>query len=287
MKSFLGKTAVVNGAASGIGRAIAERCVREGMKVVVSDIERDALARTVDILNDRGQKGAQVLGVVADVSQSADVEALAAETMGAFGGVHLLFNNAGVAGGAGVWESSFKDWQWIIGVNLWGVIHGLHTFVPLMLEHNESAHIVNTSSISGLTTFHPDAPYHMTKHGIVALSELLYHDLAMRSAKIGVSVLCPGPVRTGIITAARNRPAELQNEHPAPPQTDSPSETEDDFFRRMIEEGMPPERTADLVFEAIAENRFYILTHPELKPLVELRLANIVNGRNPILPPGP
>ncbi len=171
MRDFRGKVAVVTGAASGIGRALAERCGREGMQVVLADIEEAALARAAAELKDAG---AAVLAVHADVSKPADVERLASETLAAFGGVHLLCNNAGVGAGGAVWDSTQADWEWVLGVNLWGVIYGVRTFVPIMLRQDTDCHIVNTASVAGLLPYHFSAPYQVTKFAVVGLSENMY-----------------------------------------------------------------------------------------------------------------
>ncbi len=170
MKDFAGKVAVVTGAASGIGYALAERCVREGMKVVLADIEEPALAESARKL---GAAGGTVVAVRTDVAQATDIEALARRTLEAFGAVHLLCNNAGVGAGGTVWESTLADWEWVLGVNLWGVIHGVRTFVPIMLGQNTEGHIVNTASVAGLLAYHPSASYQVTKHAVVALSDPL------------------------------------------------------------------------------------------------------------------
>lgn len=278
MKTFKGKVAVITGAASGIGRALAGRCAREGMQVVLADVEAAALARAEAELR---EAGSDVLAVRTDVSQAGDVEALARETLDAYGAVHLLCNNAGVGTGSTTWESTLNDWQWVIGVNLWGVLHGIRTFVPIMLDQAVEGHIVNTASVAGLISYAPDAPYHLTKHTIVALSEKLYYDLAVLGPQIGVSVLCPGMVDTRIMDGERNRPPELQDDRSGleiTPEMVAAWEAQ----RRAIAAGMSPDRVADCVFQAIADRRFYILTHPEFRPLIEARMAALVEGRNPV-----
>jgi len=278
MKGFKGKAAVITGAASGIGRALAERCAREGMRVVLADVEAPALAQAEAEL--RGA-GADVLAVRTDVSKAADVESLARQTLDAYGAVHLLCNNAGVGAGTTAWESTLKDWQWVLGVNLWGVLHGLRAFVPIMLAQEAEGHIVNTASVAGLVSYAPDAPYHTTKHAIVALSEKLYYDLAYRGPHVGVSVLCPGLVDTRIMDGARNRPPELVDDRSGievTPEMAAAWEAQ----RRAIAAGMSPGEVADRVFQAIEERRFYILTHSDYQPLIEARMAAVVNGENPV-----
>jgi NAD(P)-dependent dehydrogenase (short-subunit alcohol dehydrogenase family) len=280
MKTFKDKVAVITGAASGIGRALAKRCAWEGMRVVLADVEAAALAQAEAELK---AAGAEVLAVRTDVSQAEDVEALARATRDAYGGVHLLCNNAGVGTGATAWEATLGDWQWVIGVNLWGVIHGIRSFVPIMLAQEAESHIVNTASIAGLISYAPDAPYHTTKHAIVALSEKLYYDLAVYGPQVGVSVLCPGMVDTRILECERNRPPELRDDRTSgEPSPEALAAWE--AQQRAIAAGIAPAEVADRVLAAIAERRFYILTHPELTPLIEARLSAIVSGRNPVDP---
>ena len=277
MELFEGKVAVITGAASGIGRALAERCAQEGMRVVLADIEEPALAQTAVEMR---IAGTDVLPVVTDVSKAEDVEALARQTLDAYGAVHLLCNNAGVGAGSTVWESTLNDWEWTMGVNLWGVIHGLRTFVPLMLDQDSEGYIVNTASIVGLIPNHYGAAYHATKHAIVALSEKLYYDMAQWGGRIGVSVLCPGWVRTGIMDSERNRPAELADELV---ETEMTPEVEAFVaaIRQECEDGMPPAELADHVFQAMRAGKFYILPHEEFLPLVQARADAIVQGQNP------
>jgi NAD(P)-dependent dehydrogenase (short-subunit alcohol dehydrogenase family) len=276
MKEFQEKVAVVTGAASGIGRALATRCAQEGMKVVLADIEEQALMQASQELHDTG---ASVLAVLTDVSKAGDVEALAQQAFDTYGAVHLLFNNAGVGGGSMLWESTLADWEWVMGVNLWGVIHGIRTFVPRMLEQHSEGHVINTASMAGLISG-PGGIYNVTKHAVVALSETLYHELALAKATIKVSVLCPGFVKTRIMDAARNRPARLEN---APVEKKMPPEREAfvQFMRQAIDAGMPPQQVADIVFNAIREERFYILPDPEWKRAVQTRMEDILQERNP------
>jgi len=209
MKEFKDKVAVITGAASGIGRGLAERCAQEGMKVVLADIEEEALTVAEQEMK---AAGASVLAVLTDVSKASDVEALAQKTLDTFTAVHLLYNNAGVAAGTSVWESTLADWQWVMGVNLWGAIHGVRTFVPIMLEQGTECHIVNTASMAALISIPFGGIYRVTKCGIITLSETLYHELAQREANIKVSVLCPGNVAdTRFVDCGRNRPSELHN----------------------------------------------------------------------------
>jgi NAD(P)-dependent dehydrogenase (short-subunit alcohol dehydrogenase family) len=268
---------VVTGAASGIGRALAERCAREGMKVVLADVEPGALAEVEANLQ---AGGGTALAVRADVSQPKDVEALAEKTLGAFGAIHLLCNNAGVATNGTVWESSLVDWEWVLGVNLWGVIHSVRTFVPIMLAQETECHVVNTASMSGLVSFPRGSVYAVSKHGVVTLSESLHHELAEHGGKVKVSVLCPGLVQTRIVDSARNRPERLAARTPMGPVEAAGWET----LRHQMQTAMPPAQVADAVFQAIREKRFYILTHPEGKDWIRTRMEDILQERNPTLP---
>jgi NAD(P)-dependent dehydrogenase (short-subunit alcohol dehydrogenase family) len=278
MKEFKGKVAVITGAASGIGRGIAERCVNEGMKVVLADIEDANLTKAETELR---SAGGTVLGVRTDVSKRSDVELLARQALDAFGQVHLLFNNAGVAGGGAPWEATWNDWEWVIGVNLWGVIHGVKVFSPLMLAQNTECHIINTSSAAGLMVGDAFAPYSVTKHAVVALSESLYLALQQRNSLVNVSVLCPGLVRTNIGNSERNRPAELRNE----PVTMTPEmQAGLAAFKAAMEVSMPPLQVADVVFDAIKKEQFYILPHPEWTEVIQLRTDKLLRMENPESP---
>jgi len=278
VKEFKGKVAVITGAASGIGRAIAERCVSEGMKLVLADIDDENLTKAESEL--RGQ-GGTVLSVRTDVSKRSEVEELARQTLDVFGQVHLLVNNAGVGAGGSAWEATWHDWEWVIGVNLWGVIHGVKVFTPLMLAQNVECHIVNTASAAGLIVGGISAPYSTTKHAVVGLSESLYLTLQQRGALVKVSVLCPGLVRTNIINAEHHRPADLRNE---PVELGAERRAGLNIMKAAIEAAMPPRQVADKVFDAIRNEQFYILTHPDWMELVQMRtdsLLRLENPRNP------
>ena len=279
MKEFKGKVAVITGAASGIGRALADRCVQEGMKAVLADVEVEALAKTEASLK---ASGATVLAVQTDVSQARDVAALAQKTLEVFGAVHLLCNNAGVGTEAAIWESTLEEWEWVMGVNLWGVIHGVRAFVPLMLAQDTECHIVNTASMAGLISGPGLGAYKVTKHAVVSLSETLYHELAERGARVRVSVLCPGIVNTRIMESARNRPGHLPPTAPLGPASGARWEA----LRQLVPAGMPPVQVADAVFAALRKDQFYILTHPEGKESVRTRMEDILQERSPT-PPGP
>src|SRR5262245_55918335 len=277
MKDFKDKVAVITGAASGIGRALADRCVQEGMKAVLADVEAEPLATAEASLK---ASGATVLAVQTDVSQARDVEALAQKTMEAFGAVHVLCNNAGVGTEAAVWESTLAEWEWVVGVDLWGVIHGVRVFVPLMLAQDTECHVVNTASMAGLISGPGLGAYKVAKHGVVTLSETLHHELAERGAKVKVSVLCPGLVNTRIMESARNRPEHLPRTEPHDPASAAGWET----LRQLVPAGMPPGQVADAVFKALRKDRFYILTHPEDKHYVRTRMEDILQERNPQFP---
>jgi NAD(P)-dependent dehydrogenase (short-subunit alcohol dehydrogenase family) len=251
MKDFVDKVAVVTGAASGIGRAIAERCAQERMKIVLADIEEAALVETE---REMTASGAKVLAVLTDVSSYRDVEALADKALEAFGAVHLLCNCAGVGGGTSIWESTINDWKWVLGSNLWGVIHGVHAFLPTMLRQDTEGHIVNTSSIAGMTAGPGMGIYRVTKHGVVALSETLHYELEQRHAKVKVSVLCPGFVKTRIVDAERNRPPDLRND-PAEVITSPEHDALMQAVRQAVEGGIPASTVADQVFRAVREER--------------------------------
>lgn len=279
MNKFSGKVAVITGAASGIGLGISERCANEGMKVVIADIEESSLAKTEKALR---AKGAKVLSVLTDVSKVSDVEKLAKKTLDTFGEVHLLVNNAGVVAGSTIWESTSSEWEWVMGVNLWGVIHGLRYFVPIMLKQDTESHIVNTASATGLVSYSLSAPYQITKHAVVALSEHLYYSLQQQNAKINVSVLCSGWVKTRILNAGRNRPIKLRNLPKKKSLGKEGIALHVKKLRQAIHDGMPPDQVADQVFNAIENKQFYILTHPaETTPLVQQRMNGILHQQNP------
>jgi len=278
MQEFQGKVAVITGAASGIGRGIAEKCVREGMKVVLADIDDALLTKAEAELR---SLGGTVLGVRTDVSKRNDVELLARRTLDAFGQIHLLFNNAGVTASGVPWEATWNDWEWVIGVNLWSVIHGVKVFTPLMLAQNTECHIINTSSLAGLMAGAGSAPYAATKHAVVAISECLYLTLQEQKSLVKVSVLCPGLVRTNIANAERNRPEGLRDE----PVTRTPEmQAHIVAFKAAIEASMSPQQVADIVFDAIRKEQFYILPHPEYTEVIQLRTDKLLHLENPVSP---
>jgi len=277
MKEFTGKVAVVTGAASGIGRALAERFAAADMKVVLADIEDSALTKTA---REMQEQGATVLGVLTDASKAEAMETLAQKTLQVYGAVHILCNNAGVAGDFVVsWEQTLENWEWVLGVNLWGVIHGIRTFVPIMLEQHTEGHVVNTASMAGLISLPFHSVYHVTKHAVVTLSESLHYELALRRAQVKVSVLCPGFVNTHIMESERNRPVPLRPQG----QPQEIEQTWVDAYREFVAMGLPPAEVADRVFNAIRDEQFYVFPHPEALALVRARLETILEQRNPTL----
>lgn len=279
MQDLKAKVAVITGAAEGIGKAIAVAAAAEGMRLVLADIYQELLDKTVTELR---QTGAEVIGVVTDVSKENEIQALADQAYTQFGQVHLLVNNAGVAFAKSAWETTAKDWEWIMGINLYGITHAIRIFVPRMLASNEVAHIVNTASVAGLIAEPALAAYNVSKFGVVALSESLQHDLNLRQAKIGVSVLCPSWVKTRITDAERNRKTEdrIQVE-----QLEKVSLKTGAAINKAVEAGIAPQHVARDVINAIKNNTFYILTHPETKAAVAIRSEDILQGRAPTLLP--
>ena len=277
MEELEGKVAVITGAASGIGRAVALRAAAEGMKVVLADIEEGPLKEAE---SEVGSRGAETLTVAVDVSDGDSVRELRDRTLDAFGAVHLVHNNAGVGGGGLIWEVPEQDWRWILGVNLWGVVHGVATFVPLFIEQGEG-HVVNTASIAGLTTAPFLGPYNATKQAVVAISETLFKDLQSAGVSgVGVSVLCPGFVRTRIGDSARNRPAWA----PEPEAVDAEgAESIRTIINDMIAGGISPETVAEKVLDAVRTDTFYIRTHPELDAAIATRFTEILETRPPTI----
>jgi NAD(P)-dependent dehydrogenase (short-subunit alcohol dehydrogenase family) len=282
MKRLQGRVAVVTGAASGIGLAMARRFAGAGMSVVMADVEEAALRAAAEELS---RSGTRVLAVRTDVGDEAQMQALAEQAWAACGAVHLVCNNAGVASPAlrtRAWESTLADWEWILRVNLMGVLHGVRAFVPRMLAAGDEGHVVNTASVAGLLT--GANPYHVSKHGVACLTEGLYRDLRAMGAKVSASVLCPGLIRTAILDAERNRPAQLG-------RTELASLPEDvqrwaSGFRSQLEGGYDPSVVADAVHDAVVEDRYYIVpAQPSLQALIRTRMEDIIAQRNPTLPP--
>lgn len=283
MKNFQGKVAVITGGASGFGREFALKAHSLGMKLVLADVQQDALEGTAAELR---AQGAQVVALRCDVRKSADVQALADAALREFGAVHLVFNNAGVGFGGLLWEGSEADWEWVMGVNVWGVIHGVRVFTPLMLEcakrdPDYEGHIVNTSSMAGVLCPPVMGVYNVSKHAVVALSETLYHDLSLVQAPIGASVLCPFFVPTGIHQSHRNRPQDA-------PMDGSPTASQmaaQAMVSKAVSSGKVSARdVAELTFAAIAENKFYIFTHPQALDGVAQRARDMVAQANPADP---
>lgn len=273
MEEFAGRIAVVTGAGSGIGLALARALAAESMSVVLADIEEAALEKAAA---DVAGSGAEVLAVPTDVSAPTAMAALADAAYDRFGAVHVLCNNAGVSGGGLSWEIPLEDWDWVLGVNLRGVINGVHAFVPRMVAGGDDGHIVNTASVAGLVSTPFMASYNVSKHGVVALSETMSIELAMVGSPLGVSVVCPGWVRTRIHEADRNRPG-------------GPAAGDDDprfvAVRAMVEEwnasGMDPADVAAQVLAAIRDRRFYVKTHAAMEGLIRKRHAAIEDGTDP------
>ena len=263
--------AVITGAASGIGRGMAERFAAEGMTVVLADIEEEPLTK---LETDLRAKGTTVLAVRTDVLNAADVENLAVRTLDAFGAVHILCNNAGVVCSRPIWEHTVADWEWVLGVNLWGVIHGIRAFVPRMLAQESECHIVNTASILGLVRGPGEGIYKVSKHGVVVLSETLADELEQKASQIQVHVLCPGWVQTGILDSARNRPDTLQNPGLETHQQQTLGDSRN--VCAEMEAGMSPAEVANHVYNAIQNGTFYIHTHPEHKAWVRERIERII-----------
>jgi NAD(P)-dependent dehydrogenase (short-subunit alcohol dehydrogenase family) len=274
MELAAGKVAVVTGAAGGIGLALAERFAASGLSVVLADVDGEALNVAADTI---AATGVEVLAVPTDVSDESAVQDLAAATMDRFGAAHIVCNNAGVSSMADPWTGPISSWEWVVGVNMWGVIHGVRAFLPILVGQGDG-HIVNTASIAGLL---PGlAPAHdATKHAVVALTEDLYTTLAMTGLPIGVSVLCPGWVRTGIMDADRNWPAHLGERPPDAFGADIMG----NHVRRAIAEGLTPEAVADMVADAVTALRFWVFPHPAFVEVAERRWQTIAEGLNPTL----
>ena len=275
---FEGRVAVITGAANGFGRAFAQQGAARGMKLVLADVDAAALAQTVDALR---AQGADALGVPTDVSDAGAVDALARASLDAYGGAHLLFNNAGVGTGGFVWESSAKDWEWVFGVNVMGVANGVRSFTPIMLGQPGHSHIVNTASVAGLLSPPAMGVYNASKHAVVSLTETLYHDLRSIGANVGCSLLCPAFVPTGIAKAERTRPNALRND--APPTRSQ--QAADLQLQRAVRSGkLSADDVAALTFDAVRDGRFYVLTHPAILATVKLRHEDIEQQRAPTDP---
>ena len=282
MKHFAGRTAVITGAASGFGLEASRIAARRGMNVVMADVEAEALERAATEIK---SLGAQVLPHRLDVSKAAEVEALGRAVAARFGAPHVVFNNAGVGAGGLIWENTVADWDWVIGVNVMGVAHGVRVFTPMMLEAaaqdpGYQGHIVNTASMAGLLNPPNMGVYNVSKHAVVSLSETLYHDLSLVTERIGASVLCPYFVPTGIVDSQRNRPDAMRAEKPTRSQLIGKAMSE-----RAVGSGkISAADVAQFVFDAIEAGRFYIYSHPQALAGVQTRLEDIVQARNPTDP---
>lgn len=269
---FSGKVAVITGGAGGIGRALVERCLELGMKVVISDVNAGDLARAAGELEGRGE----ILTVQTDVSKPEEVVALADAAYARFGAVHLLFNNAGVSDGRPLWESTPADVDWVLGVNVKGILYGIQSFVPRMIAQDEPCWVVNTASLAGMVGGSGFGIYRASKHAAVSLSETLYHDLRLANAKVGVAVLCPAWVKTNIVLSSRNRPAGV-----AEPKMDEYGQKMGAVMAGVVNGGISPRQVAQQVFEALQQGRFYILTHPEMNGAIYIRGKQILEGSQP------
>jgi NAD(P)-dependent dehydrogenase (short-subunit alcohol dehydrogenase family) len=281
MKNLQGKVAVITGAAEGIGKGIATRAAAEGMKLVLADINAARLEVTVAEFQ---ANGVDVFGVPTDVAKEEQINALTEQAFARFGKVHLLVNNAGVAVAKPAWETTQQDWDWVMGVNFYGVTHALRAFIPTMLKHGEDGHIVNTASMAGLTSQPSLASYNASKHAVVTVSEGLHHDLALRQSRIKVSVLCPGWVKTGVGHSERNRGAASNGgEAGEKSAVDAVTLKVGMAILHAVQNGIPVAQVADEVFDAIAAERFYILTHPEMKQAIKIRMEDVLEQRAPTL----
>jgi NAD(P)-dependent dehydrogenase (short-subunit alcohol dehydrogenase family) len=273
MKPLEGRIAAVTGAASGLGRSMALAFAAEGMHLALADVDEKGLKETEEAAT---RRGVRALRMPVDVSKASDVDAFAARTLKELKAVHLVCNNAGVSPLGAVWEASAADWHWILGVNLWGVIHGIRAFTPHLVAQNEG-HIVNTASVAGLISPPGSGAYNVTKHAVVTLSESLYHDLRERKSAVGVSVLCPAYVPTRIVESERNRPKEL-------PVSKKSSETlaREAMLRKAVSSGkVSADQVAQAVVGAVKEERFYILTHARIKGAIQARMEDIIEERAP------
>ncbi len=275
MIDYRDKTAVITGAAGGIGLALARRAVKEGMKLVLADIQREKLNSAAARL---GLHDDRLSLHTVDVSLERDVARMADEAFSRFGEVHLLCNNAGVIMPRVTWEYCAADWEWVLGVNLWSVIHGVRHFVPRMLKQESDSHVVNTASVAGLLSTPGLAAYNVSKHGVVTLSETLYSELTAMKARVGISLLCPAWVPTGIDRSDHNRQERFGALVPA---SDISVPYEDRMAKAVRSDRLTADDMADAVFEAVSENRFYIIPHDRIKGALKLRMEDILEARNP------
>src|SRR4051812_2191650 len=271
MKELRGKVAAVTGAASGLGRAMALAFADEGMHLGLADV-----ADLAKVLSEVTQRGVRAVQMKLDVSRAEDVEAFARLMDKELGGTDIICNNAGVSPLGAAWEASVGDWQWTLGVNLWGVIHGVRSFVPRLMARN-GGHVVNTASVAGIINPPGSGVYNVTKHAVVALSETLQHDLRERGSAVGVSVLCPAYVPTGISNSERNRPAHL-----APGERSAETLARQAMLKKAVASGkLSADDVARAVVQAVKDERFYILTHPRIKGAIRARMEDILEERAP------
>lgn len=275
MRELKGKVAAITGGASGIGLALAERFADAGMRIALADIEAAPLAAAAERLRAAGH---DAIGIPTDVSSAESMDAFGERVLGELGGVHLVCNNAGVGGGGPMWELSTADWEFVLGVNLWGVIHGVRVFAKHLVAQREG-HIVNTASMAGLVSVPGMGPYNVSKHGVVTLSETLHGELQSADAQVGVSVLCPGFVNTRIYDSGRNRPEALRNQAASGDSEEMTRRRE--MAAHFFSTAMPTAEVADAVHDAVLGDRFYVLTHDGSASSVETRMKTIVEGGNP------
>ena len=280
---FKNKTAVLTGAGSGFGLEMARIGAQKGMNLVLADVQQDALDKAAAEMT---AAGAKVLALRVDVSSAEQMAALGEATFKTFGAPHLVFNNAGVGAGGLIWENTLKDWEWVLGVNLMGVVHGLRTFTPMMLEAAKadaawSGHIVNTASMAGLLNPPNMGVYNVSKHAVVSMTETLFHDLSLVTDQVHASVLCPFFVATGINKSGRNRPTALSENIP---KTRSQLVGEAMTSKAVTSGNVSAAQVAQFVFDAVAANRFYIYSHPKALKSVQTRMEDIVQIRNPTGP---
>lgn len=281
MTDWQGRTAVITGAASGFGLETSRLAAQAGMNVVMADVQAEALQRAAEEIQ---ALGAPVLPYRLDVSKAAEVEALGAAVQQRFGAPHLVFNNAGVGSGGLIWEHSAKDWEWVLGVNLMGVVHGVRVFTPMMLAAAQAdpqwrGHIVNTASMAGLVNMPNMGVYNVSKHAVVSLSETLYQDLSLVTDQISASVLCPFFVPTGIHLSERNRPADLADE--AQQQTVSQKISRAMSAKAVSSGKVTAAHIAQRVMDAVRDRQFYIFSHPHALKTVQQRMEDVLQHRNP------
>ncbi|MBZ9607560.1 SDR family NAD(P)-dependent oxidoreductase [Clostridium estertheticum] len=278
MKEFKGKVAVITGAANGIGLAVAKECARRGIKIVIADIDGRDLKRAEEQLK---AEGAEVLAVEMDVMKFEDMEMLAKIALEKFQHIDLLFNNAGVVVAGPAWLLSLNDWEWVMKANVWGIIHGEKVFIPIMLKQDTECHIVNTSSVAGLLDLNGMSAYHTSKFAAVGLSESTYLDLQCETDKIKMSVFCPGFIQTDLDNCERHRPDIYKNDMSQPYYQSDLYKEEEQKKHKVIKGGIPIDTIGATIFKAIEEEKFYILTHLELNPLIGLRVKNMFEGGSP------